>query len=246
MAESCVMVGVGPSAERLARAYVSRGHVVTLVRPDGLCGRADNEEVVVGTGLDTAPDHAEADAVLGAFVPFDAGLPAVAFAGKLHAQPMSRRAMLGAISPEVWDDVAVAWTRARAEAGLTRLVGGGREIRTYADWVARRVGVPMMERVFMPYARKRLGEPSAVSANEARRIHGDASPLRARAPAPSSPDGIVRVHAVVREVAEGRVTTEEGVFEGRVFLDVPPSRAVGWLPVAIREAIAAEARALEC
>ncbi|MEN9785993.1 MAG: hypothetical protein RLZZ299_1257 [Pseudomonadota bacterium] len=244
MAERCVVVGTGPSAEWVARAFAARGAPVTLVRPEGLCASSDALEPLVGTGLDEPLEVAGAEAVLGAWVDFEPGLPALALGGRVHGQPLSRRAMLGALSPESWDDVTTAWARARAHAGLTRLVGGGRETRTYADWVARRVGVPMMERVFAPYARKRLGEPGAVSASEARRIHGEGGAWRARAPATGG-GAVERVCARVRELGQSGVTTEEGVIEGRVFVDVPPARALAWMP-ALREAIGAEVRHLEC
>lgn len=120
----------------------------------------------------------------------------------------------------------VALGRARATSAVAAFVGGGREERTYRDWVRYRFGEPLYDGVFAPYARARFGDPEQVICGVARVVHGEPTavgsrpPLGMYGPAPDDLD------AVVTRIGAGSVSTDLGVLEGQVVVDLSPEEVL--------------------
>jgi hypothetical protein len=169
-------------------------------------------------------------------------------AGSVHALPLSRLVLPTLFPAGSVPAAAAAWGRTRVELELARLIGGGREVRTYRDWLNQRYGAPAVERLFAPYCERRFGSPDGVTANVARAAHG---PAPAGAPY-AAPEGQVaelsrllaglKVQAGVRllGIEPGKVIFEGGEAEGEVFVDLPPARVVGLLGAAAPDGLAEE------
>jgi phytoene dehydrogenase-like protein len=225
-----VVVGGGPAAVRAAAFLRRGGRDVVLLQEGAFAGGVAHADQVVGRGVGGAP---ESDA-FGAFqaVDIDAG---VTMGGKVRRLPLTRPQVLAMVPAARLPGAAGAWARARGTIELARLLGGGRELRTYRDWVVQKFGVPVFDALYASYCHKRWGGPEELTCNVARLHHG--TPLPSAPSAPSAgPAGLldvdgVAVHLGVRvtAVATGRVDTSEGTFEGDVFVDASPPRVGRWL-----------------
>ncbi|MFZ5476509.1 MAG: hypothetical protein ACOZNI_06995 [Myxococcota bacterium] len=225
MADAAVVIGVGPGGRRAAAALVAAGRPVVLLQIEPLA----HPEVPVGRGV--AEARPMLDALFDGFREVEA-TRAVVMHGRVHALPLSRAEIARMFKPGELPGAAVQWARTRGGIELKKLLGGGHEQRTYADWIVQRYGAPALDRLFGPYCRKRFGEPGEVSCNAARLAH--ATPFDGPWLAPTRPDvsldGVdVREGVRVEAVRAGEVVTADGPVTGDVFVDVPPARMVGWI-----------------
>ena len=137
---------------------------------------------------------------------------------------------------------ARSWLRARARNGLSVVVGGGQEERSYLDWVVRRMGRPAFESLYADYAARRWGRPGDVlAASVARQAHGgqhDGGRVRPVAPddhGVSRAQGLLDAAGVeVVACSSARVRIENGravgidgdnglSWSGRLFTTLAPS-----------------------
>jgi hypothetical protein len=237
-----VVVGGGLGALRAAAALRAAGRSVVLLQEGDALGGLAHPDVPVGLGVARWNAPPAGWRAAGALT---AGLYV---GGAVHALPLSR-AVLPALFPAgAVPGAAMSWGRTRVELELAKLIGGGREVRTYRDWLTQRYGAPVVERLFVPYCERRFGSPDGVTANVARGVHGTAP-----AGQPSSPtggwvaelrrllDGVeVRVGVQLTGLAAGCVRFEGGSEEGEVFVDLPPARVVRLLGEAAPEGLAGE------
>ena len=230
MDQRAVVIGDSAGARRAAAGLSVRGWDVTLVETR----TPEAEPVVPSRG-----DSPLATQVLGATGALSSAR-SVWVGGRLRDLPLSAADLARALPAGVLAGAARAWGRARGTLELKKLVGGGNETRTYRDWVVHGFGAPIHDVLFAPYARKRWGDPSALSCNVARlhhawapasarvRVAGDAEPSLSDAPGA----GVRRVRATRAAVHVGenggpaRVETDAGTFEGTVFADVAPAALV--------------------
>lgn len=247
MATEAVVIGGGPGGLRAAVALRRAGRSVVLLQIGPHAGGNAHPDVPVGRGLTTAPGRL-AEALYGEFRDVPGLERAVERHGRVVRLPLSRPQLAALLPKRQVLPAAAAWARARGAVELKKVVGGGSEQRTYRDWVVQRFGEPVYERLFAPYAARRFGDPAALSCNVARLFHGVPAPdvLQAPGAGPALPstDVDVRLGVTVTGVADGRVTTDRGVFEGDVFVDAPPSVVVGWLPAATATSLRSDAEAL--
>lgn len=158
---------------------------------------------------------------------------AVLLRGSLRRLPLSvgeRARLLPAIQ---LGGAGLALGRARVSSAVAAFVGGGREERTYRDWVRYRFGEPLYDGVFAPYARARFGDPEQVICGVARVVHGEPIGGGGCRPVPgiygpASDD----LDAVVTGLCAGSVSTEAGVLEGQVVVDLSPEEVLRALVVA--------------
>lgn len=227
MSSRAIVIGDGPSALCAAATLRGLGRDVTWLRE----GDGEPWPMPVGTGASEGAVEG-----LGAVEPAPGLGRALLRGGRLVPLPLGAREV-GALLPRESLPRAVAgWTRARARRELADLVGGGRETRTYAQWISQRLGAPLLDAVYAPYCRARFGDPAEVSANVAREVHGrPAGAMVApaagwRAWVAGMREGIaVETGVVVRRVERGAVETAAGRIEGEVFVDVEPRRVCGWV-----------------
>ncbi len=223
-----VVVGGGIGAARAAAALAAAGRSVVLLQEGPAIAGLAHPDIPVGLGLSRWRDVPAGGRAL-------PGLTAGLYVGgAVHALPLSR-AVLPALFPAgAVPGAAAAWGRSRVELELARLIGGGKEVRTYRDWLQQRYGKPVVERLFAPYCERRFGSPDGVTANVARAVHGSEPAEKAVAPAAgvlaelaALVAGVeVRVGVKLASLAPGRVTFEGGEIEGEVFVDLPPARVV--------------------
>lgn len=242
-----VVIGGGPGAARAAVALAKAGRSVTLLQVGAFADGVAHPEVPIGRGVTTSPP-ALGEALYGPFRAVDGLGRAVLHKGRVHGLPLARPRLAAFLPPAQVLPAAVAWVRTRGATELKKFIGGGAELRTYQDWVAQRFGAPVYEQLFAAYARKRFGEPGDLSCNVARLAHGlpEGDARWAPAGGPELSLAGVKVHTRVRvsSLATGRVETDQGTFEGDVFLDVPPAVAVTWLDEADATTLVAEASRL--
>ncbi len=246
-----VVVGGGPGAVRAAGALRRAGRRVVLVQEGQLPGGVSAPAVPVGLGIEEfaqpAPGWREVRGL-------GAGLVAGPDCGCVHALPLSR-----AVLPSLFDSTALpsalsAWGRARGAVELARLLGGGKETRTYRDWVVQHFGEPVHEALYAPYCRRRFGEPDEVTVNVARFHHGYRRDTRwyAHEAGPAARlahdlEGVeVVLGAEVRALDTGRVSTALGDVEGEVYVDLPPRRVVDLLGDRAPGGLANEVSRLRC
>lgn len=234
MPVEAVVVSDSPSGSLVALALAAAGRSVTLVREAPL----DAPELPVGNGLFQAPPDPP-PVPLGPF----AVERAVLVGDRVERLPLGVPSRVrGVAGPRA----VAAWAEARGRRELADLIGGGRETRTYRDWLVQRHGVPLYDRWFRSYGARRFGPPEEVIAGVARVHHGPTpsgpwlAPLdpgwRTLAPAARIAD--------VRAIDGGGVTLADGRIDGEVWLDVAPARALAWVGDAVGEAARLDAGAL--
>ena len=241
MAEA-VVVGGGIGALRAAAALHAAGRSVVLLQEGGALGGLAHPDIPVGLGT----THWERPpAGLRAAPALTAGL---CVGGAVHALPLSRFVLPALFPAGTVPGAAAAWGRSRLELELARLIGGGKEIRTYRDWLRQRYGAPVVERLFVPYCERRFGSPDGVTANVARAVHGPALDGHACSPSEGQVaelsgllSGIdLRVGVRLLGLAPGKVSLEGAEVEGDVFVDLPPARVVALFGAAAPEGLAEE------
>ena len=235
MAEEAVVVGGGPGALRTAVALAQAGSSVTLLQEGPWAGGVAHPDIPVGRGVVTrAP--AALERLYGPFRPVDGYDRGVLVDGHAHRLPLSRAELARLVPATSLPGAALAWGRTRGAGELRKLIGGGKEQRTYRDWVEQRFGEPVYRRFHAPYCEARFGPPEEVSCNVARFAHANPEdgPWYAAAGGPTlATTGVdVRTDVVVKSVTGGQVDTEDGIFTGQVFVDITPHRLVGWLGAA--------------
>lgn len=236
-----VVVGGGLGAVRAAAALRAAGRSVVLVQEGGrLAGLAD-AELPVGTGFERF------SRVPSGWRPIEGMTTGMYVGGAIHALPLSRAVLPKLFSTAQVAQAAGAWGKNRATQELARLIGGGKEVRTYKDWVTQAYGDPIFERLFLPYCERRFGAPDGVTANVARGVHGAAAsgfracPAQGRAAELAAlAEGLDVVHTRVTGLASGVVSTDAGEFEGELFVDLPPARVVALLGAAAPSGLVSE------
>lgn len=232
MAEEAVVVGGGPGALRAAVALARAGRTVTLLQEGPWAGGAAHPDIAIGRGV-VARVPAALERIHGPFRPVDGYDRGVLIDGAVHRTPVSRGELARLVPATRLPGTALAWGRTRGAGELRKLIGGGKEQRTYRDWVEQRFGEPVYRRFHAPYCEVRFGPPEEVSCNVARFAHGNPEDgpwyVPAGGPALSTVGVDVRTDVVIRGVSAGQVDTEDGIFTGQVFLDVTPRRVVSWL-----------------
>jgi hypothetical protein len=231
MADEAVVIGGGPGGLRAALALAGAGRRVTLLQEGPWPGGHAHPDIPIGRGLSLDPGAA--GSAWGAFQATSDLARGVWVKGRTWNLPLSRADVARLLPVGRLPNAASAWARTRGAVELRKVIGGGSEQRTYRDWIVQRFGEPVFELLFEAYCEARFGPPDEVSCNVARRVHAvpDTEPLVAPTAGPSlSTSGIdVRTAVVVKGVSSGRVDTEDGAFEGDVFVDVAPARVVDWL-----------------
>lgn len=228
---NAVIVGGGPGAVQAAGALRALGRHVVLLQEGPVAGQLTHAEVPVGRGVAESGGERLTD-----WRPVDVDR-GVLVHDRVIPLPMRPNHLFRAMPPRVHPEAARAFAKARANIQLREFIGGGREQRSYRDWVVQRFGEPVFRQLYAPYCTKRFGDPTRVTANAARRVHaGESGTLVA----PVQGAGVavkaalagveVRTDVVVTGLEAGRVLTTAGVVEGDVFVDVPPPRAVAWMP----------------
>ncbi len=236
-----VVVGGGLGAVRAAAALRASGRSVVLVQEGGRLAGLTDPGLPVGTGFERfANPPAGWRAVAGLTTGLYVG-------GRVHALPLSRTILPKLFPVAQMASAAGAWGRSKASGELARLIGGGKEVRTYQDWLTQALGAPVFERMFLPYCERRFGDPAGITANVARGVHGPvagggrACPAHGRAAELRSlVGGIEVVYAAVAGLEAGVVRTEVGDVEGEVFVDLPPARVVSLLGAAAPAGLASE------
>lgn len=230
-AYDAVLVSAGAGGGRIARAIAASGRRVALVVPPG-SPAGDSFHHPPGPGLLLDPG-ASGEAVFGPLLPF-APTHAVQVKGRTHATPASRIEFARMIPGRRHAQAVGAWAAARVRFEVARLVGGGSEQRSYRDWLVGRFGQPAYDSLFAAYVSRRFGPAEEVICGLGR-LHQEVEaawsvPAQGWGVVPGRlGDGVERLSATVSRVARDRVETDQGAFEGPVYLDVAPAVVAGWL-----------------
>lgn len=244
MADLAVVVGGGPGAVRAAASLRDAGRTVVLLQDGVFAGGISDPSLPVDRAVGRAAAGASVFGELRAVPELDR---AVIRGGKRVQLPIPPAQVLGLLPMRERPRAAAALGRTRGKRELQALIGGGREVRSYADWVSQRYGAPVLESLHGPYCRKRFGDPEEITGNVARFAHSGAAtePLVAPAQGPGAAfaaalSGVeVRLATALRSIGPGRVETGEGAVEGDVFVDLPPARVVELLGPAAPAGLAA-------
>jgi hypothetical protein len=236
---SAIVIGDGPSALRAAATLRALGRTVTWLR------EGDGAEWPMPVGIGATEGAVEG---LGAMASVAPGR-ALLHDGRISALPLTPRDAASLLPRDRLPRVAAGWARARGRRELAELVGGGHETRTYAQWVSQRFGAPTLDALYAPYCRARFGEPTEISANVARAVHGRAAGAMS-APAAGwrkwiagMSEGIaIETRVEVRRIERGAVETGGGRIEGEVFVDAEPRRVCHWMGTAGGDLAAAVAQ----
>ncbi len=205
-----IVVGEGTGA--LVTTATLRRHGKSVIRVGAPFPLPDRP---VGSGWCAEPPPTGFDA---------AGPPArgLLVRGTVLPLPLTRGGLARLLPVSALGRAGVALARARASAAIAAFVGGGREERTYKDWVEYRFGEPLYEAIFAPYARARFGPPESLLCGVARVVHGQVATAGSAVPARIFHDAGPTESAMVTAIREGCVTTEAGELHGAVVVDLPP------------------------
>jgi len=248
-----LVIGAGPDAVRAAAVLATGGHRVLLLldspEPTGL----RHAELPQSSGrMRTADEDRElAERILGPLVEAPGIGRGLSRRGTRAWLPMRRRDVPALISPAHLPAVARAWLQARQGLRAQELVSGGREERSYRDWVVRRMGEATYEELYRPYATRRWGrDPEELSVAVARVHHAlpDDAPTQVAGgreqvaldlarEAIEAAGGEIRTGARVSglSVQGGRVAAvrladgQEIAVEGPLWVARAPATVVGWL-----------------
>ncbi len=208
-----MVLGLGPEVELVAAALRAAGESPRVLRADA---GGDDEALAWAGGC-----WADADGPAGGLwadlrgggsrPPPRVGL---VLHGEVHALPLSALAAARALGKAGGGRPLRALGRAKAWNALADIVGGGQEERSYPDWVVRRLGQPLLELVYGPYAFTRWGVPaSGLGAAVAQRHHGGSAasgdPLL-RPPAGDAVAGRLRAGGARVERVQVRALRVEG------------------------------------
>ncbi len=212
----------------MAAGLAAGGREVVLLRAGAAADPAP--EVPVDTGLlSVAPDDPRATEALGPLVNF-VPTRGILVDGRIAPLPMGVAGLVRLFSVSEQPRVVQALAQARGRMALAALIGGGREQRSYADWVLQHYGAPVHARLHAPYARKRWGPPEDIVCGVARTHHGPVAPNAVTVPAEGWGAVARRIAARVetRAVAEVRgitaagIDTDAGLVAGAPWVDLPP------------------------
>lgn len=239
--QDAVVIGDGMGAGRAA-AYLSRqGAAVTWLRQQPMAALApEGRGVWVGDG-------GAASAIYGGAQAQPAHEMGVWLRGKFYGLPLSF-ADLGRVLPmQQLPATGMGWTRARAKIALAELIGGGQEQRSYASWMSRRFGTGVLENLYASWCRRRFGDPTEVSCNVARLVHG--APPEGPRFAPVGPLDLGQVRVVsgvnVQRLMAGGVESDQGRFEGQVVVDLPPAEVLRLLGEPLESGVSQDALRLQ-
>ncbi len=242
MADRAVVVGGGPGALRTAAGLRDSGRSVILLQEGPHPGGFVDVDVPIERGIGRGPTG---PSVFGDLVAVEGLDRAVMRNGKRVPLPMKPNHVFRLMNWKRHPAAASQLARARGKRELHELIGGGQEVRSYRDWVAARYGAPVYEDLYAPYCRKRFGDPEELTCNVSRLVHAGArseAPVAPReGPASAVKSALagldVRVGAVLRSIAPGLVTTQDGSVEGDVYVDLPPARVCELLGAAAPEGL---------
>ena len=235
-----IIIGSGPGARRAAAAI---GGALFDPNPSG-----ERAPPPLPEGRGHAPSRWRAviERAYGAAPVVDARAltRGLAVGGRVHPLPLSPAGVLSLFPPRELTPTVRGWAQARARGLLKGAVGGGREERSYADWVIYRFGRAAYDHLYAPYAALRWGDPEGLSVSVARLFHGADAEGDAVALGGSPAGGRERLAGHIPEthfgaieglVVEGKrvvALRREGgdaPVAGRVFCAASPATVAGWL-----------------
>ncbi len=188
----------------------------------------------------------------------EAGSRGLLHAGEVHRLPLSPRDVLALFGDDKLGTVG-DWARNRVRNSFKGVHTGGREERTYSDWVTHRFGAGAASQLFEPYANLRWGAADRISVSHARRAHGLAARGEARALGADVEAGRTRLAAQAGSVVQGSVVGLRLGTDGRIaevetaeglqpvdqlWCACAPSDVVAWLGDALDPGIVFDARKL--
>jgi hypothetical protein len=158
-----------------------------------------------------------------------------------------------AIESGAYGQVLADQIATRARLAIQRFKGGGREERSYTDWVLHRFGPETYKRLHKPYAQRRWGAPEALHVSVARLHHAQA-PADRVALGSSPQRGHETLCAKVGEIRLGveprKILVEEGTVvaletnQGRIQVNGPllfagiPASLMGLMEQGLPESLA--------
>jgi hypothetical protein len=207
--------------------------------------------------------------VMGTMLPLagpDTLLSAILCDGVVTALPMTRAGVVSLFTPVQAVPAALAWTEMRVRQRFGEYLGGWSELRSYSDWVRYHFGVPVAQRLHLPYCTKRWGAPDEIGSALARFHHGVVDEGAMLAPK-AGPAGAIAAqldrlkaepHRVLvggtiegLRVEDGRivaVATSQGEVDvpGLLFSALPPDQMLTLLAGSLPRSIVGEAEHLRC
>ncbi len=247
-----VVIGAGPGGLRAAAALAGAGESVLLLQTAETVHGRRIPELPVDTGrLHVPPDRrAAVEAVMGPLVDAPDLCAGIFYRGSVHGLPLGIRSALRLFERQRTPHIYGRWLERQVRNAAIPLTGEGREERTYADWVTRRIGEPAMHHLLRSYATRRWGETAdALSCTVAKMAHGmgDGRVGQVVGGGPdaalSYADGIIRNNGgeirvgvkVQRLLAvDGRIVgveTDQGMVDvqGNLWAACPPAQIAAWL-----------------
>jgi hypothetical protein len=206
-----VILGGTPAALRAAAFLAGRGAAVRYLGVDAT-GPSPRSEAPFESGafaVGRAPDDVpRLETVFGTLSPF---VPrrALLFEGRTWDLPLSPATLARMLGARGAARLAAGVVQARARRRLGNVFDMGLEERSYVDWLERRLGPVLVQRVFGPYARKRYGaDPADLTAWLAWATHAGAGPVRYVTPAGTA---AAREHAARDRILDAGGEILEGV-----------------------------------
>lgn len=264
-----VVIGAGPDGLRAAAVLATAGHQVTLLQAGASAHGLRHPELPQSTGrMHTHDDVRElAEQVLGPLVEAPDMGRGVLLRGRRAWLPMGRRRFLSLLPPTRLPALARGWLDARKEVAETDLVaGGGREERSYRDWVVRRMGQPAYQDLYRSWATRRWGLDADQLGVSVARVHHawpDEGPhqvaggrydvaLQLAEETVLAAGGQVRtgVRIAGLQVEGGRVDAvhlEDGstvAVDGPLWVARSPATVLSWLPASVSAAAERDAQGL--
>ena len=247
-----MVVGHGPAALRAA-AVAGASHTVLLSElPDAA--------LVEGAGwFEQGPGADRVRDLYGATPALDGAAAgrALLSGGELHALPLAPREVLRLFGTDRLVETVGGWARNRVRNSIKGVHTGGREERSYRDWVAHRFGEGAAGELFEPYAANRWGPPAEVSVSHARRSHGLPSRGSRHALGTDPAAGRATLEAAAGEVSFGEIVgldlgddgklravrTAEGSLEvDAIWCACAPATVAGWLGKVLPSELGFDAR----
>ena len=97
---------------------------------------------------------------------------AIVFGGKRYKLPLGPRAITSFLRQDKGSELLKQWLMAKTRSVSSVILGGGREERSYADWVQRRMGEDIYETFYADFIQKKYGlEGALLSSGLARILH---------------------------------------------------------------------------
>jgi hypothetical protein len=214
--EPIIVIGSDGSALRAASLAEAAGHPVTLLAT----GALPEVDLPEGRGVWVENGGDSAKTIYGTVQPVEV-VRAIVLGGVQHYLPLSA-AKLAKILPNRIQ-AGLDYFKARGAIELAELVGGGAEQRSYQHWIVRRFGSTAFQKLFSSYCQRRFGDPTLLSCNIARYLHGTEYTHRLFAPTtPALRSPQKQLSAKILAITPHQVETDQGTFSGRILSSLPP------------------------